>query len=43
MSELDRRGFLKLVGVGAGGAAAGGCADHVEKLIPCVISSGWIT
>ena len=37
MSEIDRRDFLKLVGVGAGAAAAAGCSDHVEKLIPYVI------
>jgi molybdopterin-containing oxidoreductase family iron-sulfur binding subunit len=43
MPELDRRDFLKLVGVGAGGAAAGGCADHVEKLIPYVIQPEEIT
>ena len=43
MSELDRRDFLKLVGVGAGGAAAGGCADHVEKLIPYVIQPEELT
>ncbi|MDE0886062.1 MAG: 4Fe-4S dicluster domain-containing protein [Myxococcota bacterium] len=35
MSELDRRDFLKLVGVGAG-AAATACAEPVEKLIPYV-------
>ncbi|MBW1688997.1 MAG: molybdopterin-dependent oxidoreductase, partial [Deltaproteobacteria bacterium] len=35
--------LLKLVGVGAGGAAAGGCADHVEKLIPYVIQPEELT
>ncbi len=35
MSELDRRDFLKLVGVGAGAAAAA-CAEPVEKLVPYV-------
>ena len=37
MPELDRRDFLKLVGVGAGAAAATGCSDPVEKLVPYVI------
>jgi molybdopterin-containing oxidoreductase family iron-sulfur binding subunit len=37
MPELDRRDFLKLVGVSAGGAAAAGCSDHVEQLIPYVV------
>ena len=37
MAELDRRDFLKLAGVSAGGAAAAGCSDHVEKLIPYVV------
>jgi len=37
MAELDRRDFLKLVSVSAGGAAAAGCSDHVEKLIPYVV------
>ena len=37
MPEIVRRDFLKLVGVSAGGAAAAGCADHVEKLIPYVV------
>jgi molybdopterin-containing oxidoreductase family iron-sulfur binding subunit len=37
MSEIDRREFLKLVGAGAGAAAAAGCSDHVEKLIPYVV------
>jgi molybdopterin-containing oxidoreductase family iron-sulfur binding subunit len=37
MSEIDRRDFLKLVGVGAGATAAAGCSDPVEKLIPYVI------
>ena len=35
MPELDRRDFLKLVGVGAG-AAATACAEPVEKLVPYV-------
>jgi len=37
MPEIDRRDFLKLVGAGAGAAAAAGCSDHVEKLIPYVV------
>jgi len=37
MSEIDRRNFLKLVGVGAGATAAAGCSEHVERLIPYVI------
>src|SRR5215831_10229848 len=40
MSEIDRREFLKLVGVGAGAAAATGCyrySELPEKLIPFVI------
>lgn len=37
MAELDRRDFLKLVGAGAGAAAAAGCSDPVEKLVPYVI------
>ncbi len=43
MSELDRRDFLKLVGVGAGAAAAAGCSDPVEKLIPYVVQPEEIT
>jgi anaerobic selenocysteine-containing dehydrogenase/Fe-S-cluster-containing dehydrogenase component len=43
MSEIDRRDFLKLVGVGAGSAAAAGCSDHVEKLIPYVVQPEEIT
>ena len=43
MAELDRRDFLKLVGVSAGGAAAAGCSDHVEKLIPYVVQPEEIT
>ena len=43
MPELDRRDFLKLVGVSAGGAAAIGCSDHVEKLIPYVVQPEEIT
>ena len=37
MPEIDRRDFLKLVGAGAGAAAAAGCSDHVERLIPYVV------
>jgi molybdopterin-containing oxidoreductase family iron-sulfur binding subunit len=43
MPELDRRDFLKLVGAGAGAAAAAGCADPVEKLVPYVIQPEEIT
>jgi molybdopterin-containing oxidoreductase family iron-sulfur binding subunit len=43
MPELDRRNFLKLVGVSAGAAAAAGCSDHVEKLIPYVVQPEEIT
>src|SRR5262245_9019981 len=37
MPEIDRRSFLKLAGASAGAAAAAGCSDHVEKLIPYVV------
>src|SRR5262245_47046153 len=43
MAELDRRDFLKLVGISAGGAAAAGCSDPVEKLIPYVVQPEEIT
>ncbi len=46
MSEIDRREFLKLVGVGAGAAAASGCyrySDLPEKLIPYVVQPEEIT
>ena len=43
MPELDRRDFLKLVGVSAGSAAAAGCSDPVEKLIPYVVQPEEIT
>jgi molybdopterin-containing oxidoreductase family iron-sulfur binding subunit len=43
MPVLDRRDFLKLVGVGAGGAVAAGCSDPVEKLIPYVVQPEEIT
>ena len=43
MPEIDRRNFLKLVGVSAGAAAASGCSDPVEKLIPYVIQPEEIT
>jgi molybdopterin-containing oxidoreductase family iron-sulfur binding subunit len=37
MPELDRRTFLKIAGASAGAAAASGCSDPVEKLIPYVV------
>ncbi|HVP30084.1 MAG TPA: molybdopterin-dependent oxidoreductase [Myxococcota bacterium] len=43
MPELDRRDFLKLVGAGAGAAAAAGCSERVTKLIPYVIQPETIT
>jgi molybdopterin-containing oxidoreductase family iron-sulfur binding subunit len=43
MPEIDRRDFLKLVGASAGAAAAAGCSDHVEKLIPYVVQPDEIT
>ncbi|HXV36108.1 MAG TPA: molybdopterin-dependent oxidoreductase, partial [Myxococcota bacterium] len=43
MPEIDRRDFLKLVGVSAGAAAASGCSDPVQKLIPYVIQPEEIT
>ncbi len=43
MSELDRREFLKLVGVCAGAAAAAGCSEPAEKLIPYVVQPEEIT
>src|SRR5919108_3146729 len=43
MPELDRRQFLKLVGTGAGAAAAVGCSELPEKLIPYVVQPEEIT
>ena len=43
MAELDRREFLKLVGTSAGAAAAAGCSDLPEKLIPYVVQPEEIT
>jgi anaerobic selenocysteine-containing dehydrogenase/Fe-S-cluster-containing dehydrogenase component len=37
MPEIDRRQFLKIVGAGAGAAAAVGCSDPIDKLIPYVV------
>jgi molybdopterin-containing oxidoreductase family iron-sulfur binding subunit len=37
MPELDRRDFLKVVGLSAGAAAAAGCQEPVEKVIPYLI------
>ncbi len=43
MSELDRRDFLKIVGLSAGAAATAGCDDPASKLIPYVIQPEEIT
>ena len=43
MPELDRRHFIKLVGLGAGAAATAACSDPVEKLVPYVIQPEVIT
>jgi molybdopterin-containing oxidoreductase family iron-sulfur binding subunit len=43
MPEIDRRSFLKLAGASAGAAAAAGCSDHVETLIPYVVQPEEIT
>ena len=43
MPEIDRRNFLKLVGASAGAAAASGCSDPVQKLIPYVVQPEEIT
>jgi anaerobic selenocysteine-containing dehydrogenase/Fe-S-cluster-containing dehydrogenase component len=42
MAELDRRDFMKMVGLSAGAAATAGC-DPAEKLIPYVIQPEEIT
>jgi anaerobic selenocysteine-containing dehydrogenase/Fe-S-cluster-containing dehydrogenase component len=42
MAELDRRDFLKMVGLSAGAAATAGC-EPAEKLIPYVIQPEEIT
>ncbi|MEM7410811.1 MAG: molybdopterin-dependent oxidoreductase [Myxococcota bacterium] len=43
MGDFDRRDFLKLVGTSAGAAAAAGCAELPEKLIPYVVQPEEIT
>ena len=43
MSELDRRDFLKIVGLSAGAAVTAGCGDPADKLIPYVIQPEEIT
>ena len=40
MSELDRRDFLKIVGLSAGAAATTGCGELEDKLIPYE-AAGW--
>ena len=37
MPDLDRREFLKVVGLSAGAVAAAGCQEPVEKVIPYLI------
>ena len=43
MPEFHRRDFLKIVGASAGAAAAAGCSDPVQKLIPYVVQPEEIT
>jgi molybdopterin-containing oxidoreductase family iron-sulfur binding subunit len=43
MPDLDRRDFLKLVGLGAGTAAAAGCSDPIENLVPYVVQPEEVT
>ena len=43
MGDFDRRDFLKLVGVSAGSAAATGCSELPEQLIPYVVQPEEIT
>ncbi len=43
MPEIDRRNFLKLVGVGTGTAAVTACSELPEKLIPYVVQPEEIT
>ncbi len=43
MPDLDRRDFLRLVGLGAGAAATSACSDPIEKLVPYVIQPESIT
>jgi len=43
MGDFDRRDFLKLVGAGAGTAAATGCSELPEQLIPYVVQPEEIT
>lgn len=43
MPEFDRRDFLKLVGLGAGTAAAAGCSDPIENLVPYVVQPEDVT
>jgi molybdopterin-containing oxidoreductase family iron-sulfur binding subunit len=43
MSELDRRDFLKIVGLSAGAAATTGCGELEDKLIPYVVQPEEIT
>ncbi len=43
MPDIDRRDFLRIVSASAGAAAAAGCSDPVNKLIPYVVQPEEIT
>ncbi|MEE8556791.1 MAG: molybdopterin-dependent oxidoreductase, partial [Myxococcota bacterium] len=43
MPELDRRNFLKMVGLSAGAVAAAGCQEPVERVIPYLIQPEEVT
>ena len=43
MPELDRRDFMKLVGLGGASAAAAGCSDPIENLVPYVVQPEEVT